>query len=492
MDRSFLRHAAVYGLASLLVQAGGFVLLPVYLCCLGPGDYGVLEVVGRLAETVGTLLLFGGFRQALMTFYQQAPDEAARRRVAGAAFVLVVGSCVVGGAAALAFGSSLGAWLAPRVSGEGGPLDPWLIRLAILGILLEPLSLVPLGLLQARVESSRYVAVVVGQFLVRVGLSVLLVRFLGWGVAGALAATAATGALFGVALTARELARGVAWPDRGQLRAMIAFALPMLPGGLCFFVLHHGDRFFLLRSCSAAEVGLYALGYKLAMVVGVFSLNPLYMVWSSHMYRAAQRGDGPIVFGRVFARILAAYLFVGLGLCLFAREAVLLLGGERYAEAVAFVPVVVLACFCQCAASLMDAGLYVKRRTGLKLGVTALTTLVMLALYAGLIPAWGGTGAALATLGGFAFLALATWVVSQRAYRVSYPWPRVAGTLALAVLLWAVGQALPASAWSVAPKAALLLSAPLIAWFAGLVSADEKLAVRESLHRLLDPLLAGR
>ena len=71
-DRSFVKHAAVYGLASLLVQAGGFVLLPLYTHCLTPSDYGVLEVLGRLAETVGTCLMFGGFRQALLTFYQQS------------------------------------------------------------------------------------------------------------------------------------------------------------------------------------------------------------------------------------------------------------------------------------------------------------------------------------------------------------------------------------------------------------------------------------
>ena len=50
---SFFKHAAVYGLANLLLQGGSIVLLPIYLRCLSRADYGVLEVVGRLAETVG-------------------------------------------------------------------------------------------------------------------------------------------------------------------------------------------------------------------------------------------------------------------------------------------------------------------------------------------------------------------------------------------------------------------------------------------------------
>src|SRR3954466_14751606 len=107
MDRTFLRHAAVYGLGTLLIHAGSLVLLPIYLRCLSPAEYGILEVVNRLAETVGTCLLFAGFKQALFTFYQQATSEIDRRRVVTGTFALVLG---VGGIALLGtylLGSSL-------------------------------------------------------------------------------------------------------------------------------------------------------------------------------------------------------------------------------------------------------------------------------------------------------------------------------------------------------------------------------------------------
>ena len=51
--------------------------------------------------------------------------------------------------------------------------------------------------------------------------------------------------------------------------------------------------------------------------------------------------------------------------------------GEVFGAALV-IPPVVLGCLCQSASSLMDAGLYVRRRTGLKLGVTLATTAVML------------------------------------------------------------------------------------------------------------------
>ena len=62
-NRSFFRHALLYGLGSILVQAGGVVLVPLYTRCLSTADFGALEVLSRCAEMAGTLLLIGGLRK---------------------------------------------------------------------------------------------------------------------------------------------------------------------------------------------------------------------------------------------------------------------------------------------------------------------------------------------------------------------------------------------------------------------------------------------
>src|SRR5579875_2188615 len=173
-SRSFLKHAAVYGLASLLVQAGGFVLLPLYTRYLTPTDYGVLEVLNRLAETVGTCLMFGGLRQAMLTFYQQSSNETERRQVVATMFSLLGTTIVVGGGLILALAGPLSGLLNQLVHSGGAPIHPGLLRLALLAVLLEPFVQLPLTLLQARVESVRFVSINVSQFLLRIALCVLL------------------------------------------------------------------------------------------------------------------------------------------------------------------------------------------------------------------------------------------------------------------------------------------------------------------------------
>ncbi len=477
-SRSFIKHAAVYGLAGLLVQAGGFVLLPLYTHYLTPADYGILEVLSRLSETVGTCLMFGGLRQALLTFYQQSSDEAGRRRVVATMFGLLGTTILVGGGLVLALADPLCGLLEQFMHAGDAPISAALLRLALLAVLLDPFIQVPLTLLQARVESVRFVCINVSQFLIRIALCVLFVKYLHGGVAGALASLVAVGAIYGLWLSLRELIRSPGRPDLQQLRGLLQFALPLIPGGLCFFMLHHGDRFFLLRYRDMQDVGTYALGYKLAQAAGMFGLTPLFMVWSSQMYKAAQGKDAPVIFGAAITRILAAYSLTALALALFQDEVVLLLGGASYAQASMVVAPVLLAYFFQSSASLMDAGLYVRHRTGLKLVITLATTAIMLLMYALLIPIYGSMGAAIATLIGFAFLAACTWAVVRHVFPIRYEWSRLTALLALTIGLWLVSRLLPIAWWVWPIKAGLWLLGPLLFWYTGLITHGEKEQVR--------------
>jgi O-antigen/teichoic acid export membrane protein len=444
------------------------------LRCLSEGEYGTLEILNRLGEVVLLCLLFNGLRQALLAFYNQAKGEAERRAVLGSALCLTLGFLGLGAA---------GVCLAAEPISERLDLGgPGLLRLAVVSVFLEALSLLFLALAQARVQSVFFAVVSFGQFIVRVVLCIVLVALCGWGVEGVLLASCVASGIFTAWLLVREVVRGGLRIDPGQLKAMFWFALPFVPGGLGFFVLNSGDRFFLLDHASRADLGAYALGYKLAVLVQLFSRRPLYQVWNARMYEAAGRADAPIVFGRVTTRILAAYVGVGLALCLVADEVVLLLGGGGYLQAGAIIAPVTLAYFFLTAADLMDAGFYVRRRTAWKTPVVLGSTAATLALYALLIPAWGIHGAALATLFGFVIHAALTQLVVQRIFPVRHEWGRLSALLGWAAALWLIGLALPSGWWMLPLKAGLWLLWPIGLWMAGVVSDEEKEWAREAVQ----------
>lgn len=481
-SQSFLRHAAIYGLGTILIQAAGFFLIPLYTWYLSPSDYGILEVLNRLAEVLIIGLLFGGLRQATLAFHGQSKDQTERQQTVATLIVLLAGISLLGSVAIY--------WYAEPVAACLSIAEPGLLALAVTAALLEASMMVLLALCQARQESTWYVGITVSQFLVRAGLIIVLVSQ-GWGVWGILTASGLVSGIYALGLAVREIAHGAWRPSRARLRGMIAFALPLLPGGLGFFVLNNGDRFFLKEYAGAEAVGTYALGYKLALVVSLLGKTPFAMVWSARMYEAAKQLDAPQVFGRLFTRMLGVYLLLGLGLALFAGEAIAVLGGSRYAAAAGIIAPIILAYLFLTAADLMDSGFYVTRRTVHKSWIVVVSTAAMLLLYATFIPTWGALGAALATLAGFVIHAVLTGLTSQRVFPVHYEPFRLAAMLGLAIGLWLLGQTLPAEIWSIPVKVGLWLLWPVLLWSLGLIATAEKTQLQDQLGRvrtLLQPM----
>jgi O-antigen/teichoic acid export membrane protein len=470
----FLRHALVYGLGSLLLHAASVVLLPLYTRWLSPEEFGMLEVFNRVGEVLGICLMLGGLRQATVVLHGQSHSAAERRRIAGTAVAVVAAAVLLGALLSLTV-------LAGRAWGLGLG-DPLLLVLAVVAFLLENSATALLALTQVRVQSVFFVAVSLGQLLVRVAFCLVFAGWLGWGVAGVVTAALLTGALSAAVVAGREL-----WPwppplDLGMAREMVRFSLPLVPCGLCFFLLNNGDRFFLLPLAGERAVGLYAFGYKLATAVALFSRAPLMMVWNPQTYELGHLPEAPAIFARAFTRILAAYAFVGLGLCLLVEEAIAVVGGPAFAESAVVIAPVVLAYFFLTMADLADAAFYLRRRSGLKTCVALPSSALVMVLYALLIPHWGATGAAYATLAGFACHALATWLVARRVFPLRWELGRVSGLLALAVGLWLAAGLLPEGAWVVPGKVVLWALWPALLWATGLVTPAEKQLVRSALR----------
>jgi O-antigen/teichoic acid export membrane protein len=476
--KPFLRHVFVYGLGTLVLQAASIVLLPLYTNYLAPSEYGVLEILYRIGDVLTICLMANGISLAAMTFYRQAKKETDRQRIASTVTLFLLAVLVSGGLLAFALADQLAALM--------GIDNTTLLMVGILAALLQTTTAVPLTLMQARIESGHFVCTTLAMFVCRVTLTIVAVAVLGWGVWGILGASILTSSGFGVVLMVRECAKGSFRPDMRQMRDVARFALPFVPGGLCFFVLHNGDRFFLVRFAGAEELGLYALGYKLATAVSMFAFVPLFKVWSAKMYDAFERPDAPVILGTTFTRMLAAYLFVGLGLTVLKDTVVAVLGSPEYARATAVIGPLVLGYFFLTASTLMDAAFYVRRRTGLKPWIALASAVVMLALYAGLIPPFGALGAAGATLGGLCFHAALTLIVSQRVFRVRYEPARLAAMLGLAIALALAARCLGSGLVSIPGKLALCALWPVLLWAGGVVSDEEKSLVLGAAGRALD------
>lgn len=476
--RTFLSHAAIYGVGTVLMQAASIVLLPLYTRYLSPADFGTLEILSRAGQIIGIFLMVNGISTATFTFYCQAKTAEERQRVTSSLVTLSGILLLGGGLLVVAFAQPLGTFL--------GVAGPSLTAIGILVPFFDATTLIPLVLAQARTESVFFVCASFAMFICRILILVVVVAYMGWGIWGVLGASIVNSAVFGVALTLREFWKRPFRPDVHILRNAAKFGMPFVFSGLCFFVMSAGDRFFLVKTVGAEELGIYALGYKLAMTVGIFSFMPIFKVWSARVYDVLAQPDAAVRFGHVFTLILGAYLFVGLGLCVFIDDVVALLASPAYVKASSFVALLVLAEFFSCAAKVMDGVFYAFHKTRFKAWIALASVVVMCTLFAILIPRFGAMGAAYASVGGFVFHAAATYVVSQRVIRIQYETARLAVMLCSAIGFVVVSRWLSGGVHGLLLKGLLVAFWPALIWCLGILSNQDKREILATLGPALD------
>ncbi len=160
---TFIKHSAIYGLGTVVVQASGIILLTIYTKALTPADYGTLEILTRLGEILAIVLLMPGIRQGVLAYYRQSEAPETRQAVVGASLALILAVAILGG-----FGLSLAAGSVGQLLGIDKPA---LVRLGVLIAIADCVGRIPLALTQARIEAVRFVSFNCTQLLVKIILS---------------------------------------------------------------------------------------------------------------------------------------------------------------------------------------------------------------------------------------------------------------------------------------------------------------------------------
>ena len=425
----FRRHALIFGIGATLIPASGILLLPLYVNYLSAEQFGTLEIVNQISNVLCICFLSSGVYHATGTFYLQAKDAKERGSIATTVLLLYL--------AAIGIGSLLVVPLLGCYGGFFGVDDFSLLLFGLGGTLIVSTLEIPYVLMRCRMESFRFVTVTFLQFLIRVFGTIIAVAWLGCGIWGVLAMYWISGLLFVLILFFFEFRRGTVWPDFVMLGPMFVFAIPFLPAGLCTFIQMNGDRFFLAREFDLPTVGLYALAWKIAGCVAMLSALPMQRVWLVRQYEVLPTPDGPVRASRFCSLIVAVQLFVGLGVSLFCRELLMLIGKEEYWKAAELIPLLVLADVFLYANYFFEGPLFVYRRTVLKFLNALAATVAVLVLFTVLVPRYGGFGAATATILGNIILAAGSLILTRKIYRIDYAWLTLVWMLGLAaVVVW--------------------------------------------------------
>lgn len=477
--RKLTADSAVYGVSNILGRFITFLLVPFYTQFLPQEEYGIVIVVYSFIAFLNGVFTFG-LEPAYMRFVAGKPEQE-RDRVFASSMLFIAGAAVVLGALILLFRSPVQGLLELRPEWNA------IVPLSLGMIALDAVNVIPFAALRMENRARRFASVKLISIIINVTLNVLFIAVLRESIvyifiSGLIASAGSTLLLLP---TIAERLRGGA--DRGLLRRLLAYGLPTMPGAVAIMLVEIIDKPIMLKLTDAATAGVYGTNYKLGifmmLIVTVFryAWQPFYLQLSAEGERAEKSKA-------LFARILTYFVLLGavivLTLSLFIDDLVRLpipfTDGSRlihpaYWSGLGIVPIILFSYLWAGIAQILNAGLYITKRTRYILYATAAGAAINVLTNFLLIPLWGMYGGAAATFAAYFVIAMIYAAAGQRIYPIRWEYGRLARiglALAAAALCWYLVPA-PDLLGPIAWELLILLGFGVILWGSGFFQPAE-------------------
>jgi O-antigen/teichoic acid export membrane protein len=197
-----------------------------------------------------------------------------------------------------------------------------------------------------------------------------------------------------------------------------------------------------------------------------------------------------------YARTFTYYIYVGfllcLGLSLFAKEILIVVGKQEYLAAQNVIPVLALTFLLSGLQQNLQISLFVERKTFWLPVIAGGGCLVNLLLNWELVGTWGAYGAALALLCTRFFLAVIVYAVARAYRKINYEWDRITKIVITSIALYNLGLVYDSAhlLYAIFYKSFILLLFPAVLFLVNFFSDEEKTRLRRLAVQLkLSPSL---
>ncbi len=409
---TLVQSAGVYTLANAINAAIPFLLLPVLTRYLTPADYGMVSMYGVLISFVTPFVGFNVEGAVARQYYER--DQVDMTVYVSSCFAILLCSTV---AVFIIFNA-----LAAPLSRLTTVPQQWLWTV-VLVCFMQFICRMVLVLWQVRVMPSRYGTFQILQTALNAGLSVVLVVVVGMAWQGRLIGQIIAVFVFaGIALVILFRDGWLKFEVNKQyLRNALNFGVPLIPHTLGGVIITMTDRLFITKMVGLEATGLYTVGYQIGMIISILqdSFNKAYVPW---LYERLKMDDITIKIRLVKITYLYFIVIIGISLLLglIAPWFLAFFVGKQFTDSAIFVVWIALGYAFNGMYKMVVNYIFYAQKTAILAWITFATALVNVVLNYIFISFNGAIGAAQATTLTFALSFVATWLFSNKAYKM--PW----------------------------------------------------------------------
>mgnify|MGYP002857822913 CR=1 FL=1 len=268
-------NSVIYTGVTILQRCVAFFLLPIYTAYLTPADYGITGVVTSVSSLLAIFTTLGLDAAGGRFYYKYNGDPVYSRKLYGTiSIIIILNSLFFGGIFILAH-----KWIVDPMLGNVD-FYPYVL-VGLLNVMVTPLYLLFQGYLQTIQNGVKYGINAMLNFLLQIGLTILLVVVFRMGALGVLLSSLITAIVFFIYVVFAFLRQQQIGIDKQIAKESFQYSLPLLPHTLANWSNGTIDRLLVNGIRSEADAGLYNLGRSYSSVINTLSIavNSAYVPW---------------------------------------------------------------------------------------------------------------------------------------------------------------------------------------------------------------------
>ena len=437
MNKNLIRlvkDTSIYGTGSVLTKIISFLLLPVYTHYLSPADYGVLESI-RVFSGLLILIFTLGIPSGMLRYFYIADSQPEKGKVIFTALSLVVVSTGI----ILIPAAFLSRFISQILFKT--TMYHCVLLLALLGIMINPIQNLVEQVYQMYHQPQKYLVLMILRAIINPLLTILFVVIIEKGVLGVqISNTLGMVILLCFAyfyFTRDKLTFSFSWQ---WAKKMFIYGMPMIGGGLAYWIYDVSDRFFILHYKNLSEIGYYSIGNSFALPIAflnqalIMALSP--MILSS--YESEKNPDKPetkLFLISAWKTYLLIALSVTICLSFFSEELLKIATTKAYLPAVALIPIICFISIFSQSSQMLGGGMAYKEKSLPYMWIMVITAGINTVLNFLFIPKIGVMGAVLATLITQLIYLIVLTYFSQKAFRVHYDFKKNSLYITISLLI---------------------------------------------------------
>lgn len=394
-------QSLTYGSAIAITKGFGFLLIPFLTHYLEPADYGRLDILQTLADLL-TIVLACGLGDCLFR-YAAKDNKELISSLYNISLIITISSIIITQLAAPILLSLL-----------PGDITLLQFRLILLTICFSPSILIPLSWLRLEGHAFKFFKLNVGRTFAQ-ATAVIILLSMGYGLTGVLVGGCLVTIIAFISLFFIMKKNDVTLFRIYRFKKYFHYGSPLILVGLSGFILGSFDRLILANAVGPAEMAIYALAAKFALVTALL-VQPFDMWWTPIRFKTLKEENGKhkcaqmIRFGIYYTLLMAA------GVTSIAPILLTIVVPESYHGAIQYIPYLSGLMAIHLSTNILNLGCYAGKTTKAPMIIDMISAAIALTGYLTLIPIFEIMGAVYATSIALSFRLITTIIVSQKSH----------------------------------------------------------------------------